>query len=120
MRKTNNFKDLFISGIQSEIQGEASQVGRSDEGRLSVRFPTLPVDIAAPYWVVDTDYDSYALVWSCYEFGLFHTRNAWILTRERNPPASVIDKAFESADRHNINRAFFIRTDQQNCPNFDE
>lgn len=64
----------FSTGIQSEIQGEANQVSRSDEGKLSVRFPSLPVNFAAPYWIVDTDYDNYAVVWSCYDFGFFHTR----------------------------------------------
>ncbi|XP_049874549.1 apolipoprotein D-like [Pectinophora gossypiella] len=104
------------TGIQSEIQGEANQVSRSDEGKLSVRFPSLPVNFAAPYWVVDTDYDNFAVVWSCYDFGIFHTRNAWILTRERNPQLSVMEKAYQASDRNNINRAYFMRTDQKNCP----
>ncbi|XP_026319542.1 apolipoprotein D-like [Hyposmocoma kahamanoa] len=106
----------FSTGIQSEIQGEANQVSRSDEGKLSVRFPSLPVNFAAPYWIVDTDYDNYALVWSCYDFGFFHTRNAWILTRERNPPLATLEKVYMAADKNNINRAYFMRTDQRNCP----
>ncbi|XP_034834497.1 apolipoprotein D-like [Maniola hyperantus] len=107
------------TGMKSAIEGEAMQVSRSDEAKLSVRFPSLPVNIAAPYWVVDTDYDSYSLVWSCYDFGIFHTRNAWILTRERNPPMEVLDKVYTAADKNNINRAYFLRTDQKNCPNDD-
>ncbi|KAJ0182734.1 hypothetical protein K1T71_002103 [Dendrolimus kikuchii] len=115
-KQINNF-----SGIQNEIQGEAVQVGRTNEAKLSVRFPTLPVDIAAPYWVVDTDYVSYALVWSCYnKKGILHTQNAWILTRERNPPRTVLDKALEAADKNGISREYFQRTDQRNCPDFDE
>ncbi|XP_064292686.1 uncharacterized protein LOC128677706 isoform X2 [Plodia interpunctella] len=105
-----------ITGIQSEIDGEANQVSRSDEGKLSVRFPSLPVKISAPYWVVDTDYDSYALVWSCYDFGLFHTSNAWILTRERVPPYAVVETAYAAADKNNISRTFFLKTDQSDCP----
>ncbi|KAI5639684.1 lipocalin-like domain-containing protein [Phthorimaea operculella] len=105
-----------FTGIQSVIQGEATQVSRSDEGKLSVRFPSMPINFPAPYWVVDTDYDSYAVVWGCNDFGLFHTRNAWILTRERNPPLSVMEKAYAASDKNNINRAYFLRTDQKNCP----
>ncbi|KAJ2940629.1 hypothetical protein O0L34_g14734 [Tuta absoluta] len=105
-----------FTGIQSVIQGEATQVSRSDEGKLSVRFPSMPINFPAPYWVVDTDYDNYAVVWGCNDFGLFHTRNAWILTRERNPPLSVMEKAYQASDRNNINRAYFLRTDQKNCP----
>lgn len=66
--------------MKSEIEGEAMQVSRSDEAKLSVRFPSLPVNVAAPYWVVDTDYDSYSLVWSCYDFGIFHTSLYFFLT----------------------------------------
>lgn len=109
----------ILTGIQSEIQGEANQVSRSDEGKLSVQFPTLPVNFSAPYWVVDTDYDSYAVVWSCCELGFFHSSNAWILTRERNPPDSVLQKAFAAVERSKINSAFFLKTDQYDCPDFD-
>ncbi|XP_047532917.1 apolipoprotein D-like [Vanessa atalanta] len=108
-----------FTGMKSEIEGEAMQVSRSDEGKLSVRFPSLPINMAAPYWVVDTDYDNFALVWSCYEFGVFHTRNAWILTRERDPPVETLEKAYAAADKNNINRAYFLRTDQKNCPDDD-
>ncbi|XP_026497104.1 apolipoprotein D-like [Vanessa tameamea] len=108
-----------FTGMKSEIEGEAMQVSRSDEGKLSVRFPSLPINMAAPYWVVDTDYDNFALVWSCYEFGVFHTRNAWILTRERDPPVETLEKAYAAADKNNINRAYFLRTDQKNCTDDD-
>lgn len=119
IRVLNKQIDIF-SGIQKEIKGEATQVGRSDEAKLSVRFPTLPVDVAAPYWVVDTDYDSYAVVWSCYEFGIFHTVNSWILTRQQNPPKSVLDAAYDAIDKNRISRKFFLKTDQRDCTNFDE
>ncbi|KAM3958993.1 apolipoprotein D [Aphomia sociella] len=104
-----------FTGIQSEIDGEATQISRSDEGKLSVRFPSLPVNVAAPYWVVDTDYDNYAIIWSCNDFGLFHTRNSWIMTRDRNPQLFVMEKVYKSLDKNNINRAYFLRTDQSNC-----
>ncbi|XP_052748798.1 uncharacterized protein LOC113518406 [Galleria mellonella] len=114
MTVTNKQLSSF-TGIQSEIDGEATQISRSDEGKLSVRFPSLPVNVAAPYWVVDTDYDNYSIIWSCNDFGLFHTRNAWILTRERNPSLSVMEKVYKSLDKNNINRSYFLRTDQSNC-----
>ncbi|XP_059055032.1 apolipoprotein D-like [Achroia grisella] len=119
MTVTNKQLSSF-TGIQSEIDGEATQISRSDEGKLSVRFPSLPVNVAAPYWVVDTDYDNYSIIWSCNDFGLFHTRNSWILTRERNPPLSVMEKVYKSLDKNNINRSYFLRTDQSNCVEDDK
>lgn len=106
----------LLSGIQSEIRGQATQVSRSDEAKLTVSFPSLPINIEAPYWVIDTDYDSYSVVWSCYEFGPIHTVNTWILTRERNPPVAVLEKAYSILDKTRISRAFLIRTNQRDCP----
>jgi apolipoprotein D and lipocalin family protein len=76
----------------SEIQGEAHQVSRSDEGKLSVRFPSLPFVFSAPYWVVDSDYDNYAVVWGCNDFGVFHTRQYLVyltITITTNLPSDV-------------------------------
>jgi hypothetical protein len=37
-------------------------------------LPAVAVLVDAPYWVLGTDYDNYAVVWSCSNFGLFSTR----------------------------------------------
>ncbi|KAH9631558.1 hypothetical protein HF086_004719 [Spodoptera exigua] len=95
-----------LSGTETEIKGQATQVSRSDEAKLAVSFPSLPVNVEAPYWVIDTDYDSYAVVWSL---------NAWILTRERNPPVEVMEKAYSVLDKNHISRAYLIRTNQRDC-----
>ncbi|CAG4983785.1 unnamed protein product [Colias eurytheme] len=108
------------SGVKSGILGVAVQVSRSDEAKLSVRFPSLPVDIPAPYWVLETDYDNYSLVWSCMDLGFMHTEIAWILTRQRHPPLSVLEQVYAAADKNNISRAYFMKTDQTNCPDDDE
>ncbi|KOB66432.1 Apolipoprotein D neural lazarillo [Operophtera brumata] len=137
------------SGVQSEIQGEASQVSRSDEGKLSVRFPSLPVNIAAPYWVYLGKWYEAEKYFFLFEFGgkcitanydqkesgiwspvrdprrsepgqplgrRKAVSNAWILTRARNPQSSVLDKAYEAADKNRISRTFFMATNQQDCP----
>ncbi|VVC91147.1 unnamed protein product, partial [Leptidea sinapis] len=104
------------TGMKSEIVGEATQESR-DAGKLVVRFPSLPVNVPAPYWVVDTDYDNYALVWGCLDLGIMHTENAWILTRARHPQLSVLEAAYAAADRNNIKRSYFMRTEQSDCPN---
>ncbi|CAH2050035.1 unnamed protein product, partial [Iphiclides podalirius] len=104
------------TGKVNKIKGYAVPESEIGEAKLSVYFPQMPINIAAPYWVVDTDYDSYSVVWGCFEFGkLFHTRNAWILTRERNPPSYVIEKAYEAIRENNIDASYFSKTDQSNC-----
>ncbi|XP_013176156.1 PREDICTED: apolipoprotein D-like [Papilio xuthus] len=106
-----------ITGSTNEIKGYATkESGEADEAKLSVYFPKMPINIAAPYWIVGTDYDSYSVIWSCYEFGtLFNTRNAWILTRQRNPPKSVLKAAYKVTKENNIDQSYFTKTDQTNC-----
>lgn len=42
--------------------------------------------------------------------------NAWILTRSRKPTLETMEKAYAALDKNSISRAYFIRTDQKNCP----
>ncbi|OXU21045.1 hypothetical protein TSAR_014816 [Trichomalopsis sarcophagae] len=104
-----------LSGVASSIKGFAAQKS-PERSKLSVVFPSLPVHFDAPYWILDTDYTSYAVIWSCNDFGLFSTRNAWILTREQHPAVATVEKAYQVLDKNQISRAFFVRTDQKNCP----
>jgi hypothetical protein len=46
----------------------------------------------------------------------FIAGNAWILTRSRHPTLEIMEKAYSVVDKHGISRAYFIRTDQKNCP----
>ncbi|CAH1400707.1 unnamed protein product [Nezara viridula] len=102
-----------LTGAKSTVNGAVKKNNSGNSAQMHMTFPYLPVD--APYWVLETDYDTYAVVWSCTNFGLFSARNAWILTRDKNPPLKVMEKAYSVIDRNLISRAFFIRTDQ-NCP----
>ncbi|XP_046382926.1 apolipoprotein D-like [Ischnura elegans] len=104
-----------VSGIKSSIEGYATIVDPDDPAKLAVRFPSLPVAFDAPYWVVDTDYDKYAVVWSCADLTIISTRNAWILTRDRNPTVEVMEQAYAAVDKAGISRALFTLTDQKNC-----
>ncbi|XP_044765369.1 uncharacterized protein LOC123321703 [Coccinella septempunctata] len=111
----NNKQTSSLTGTRSGIMGVANIVGRPDEGKLSVRFPSLPVQFDAPYWILSTDYDNYSVVWSCVNFGLLNTRNLWILTRNRNPSPEVIKKVYSILDKMGIDKTILMKTDQQNC-----
>lgn len=105
-----------LTGVSSSIEGVGRLVGRADDPKLTVTFPSLPLQLDAPYWVLETDYDNYAVVWSCSNFGIFSIRNVWILTRVPQAPVEILTRAYAVLDRNNISRAYFIRTDQKNCP----
>ncbi|XP_059483132.1 apolipoprotein D-like [Neocloeon triangulifer] len=110
-----NKQTSSLTGIQTVIDGDLHVMGRSDESKMTISFPSIPMPMNLPYWIMDTDYDNYAVVWSCTNFGIFSARNAWILTRSPNASLEVMQNAYNVIDRNHISRAYFIRTDQKNC-----
>ncbi|XP_033307424.1 uncharacterized protein LOC117209457 [Bombus bifarius] len=105
-----------LTGVSSSIEGVGKPVLKVEDAKLTVSFPSMPLPLDAPYWILDTDYTTYSVVWSCSNFGVFSTRNVWIMAREPKPLVSVLEKAYQILDKNNISRAYFIRTDQKNCP----
>ncbi|XP_054269157.1 apolipoprotein D-like [Macrosteles quadrilineatus] len=108
----------WLTDINSSMKGQMRPTDqRGEAAKMIVRY--LPMDLSVNHWILDTDYDNYAVVYSCVDIGsVLSTRNAWILTRDRSPSLEVMEKAYSAIDRNNISRAFFIRVDQsdRSCP----
>uniref|UniRef100_A0A8D2JGQ7 Apolipoprotein D n=1 Tax=Varanus komodoensis TaxID=61221 RepID=A0A8D2JGQ7_VARKO len=87
--------------------------GSPPEGRCRLS-PVMP---AAPYWVVSTDYENYALVYSCTTFlWLFHVDYAWILSRTRQMHPETVDHLKSILQSYEIDTARMRPTDQRTCP----
>ena len=74
-------------------------------GVLKVYFPVSPV--AGDYEVLETDYESYAAVWSCVSLGLFHQEIGYLLTRDQVPSEELVNKVKRFQKRND----FLISTD---------
>lgn len=73
----------------------------------------------APYWVLATDYENYALVYSCTTIiWLFHIDYVWILGRNRSLPPETVAHLKEILTANNISTKKMTVTDQMNCPEF--
>lgn len=85
--------------------------------KLSVKFHEAMEP--GPYWVVETDYDTFSLVYSCssYLFDIVHAELAWILTRERGFQLddSVRQRLYNRLLSYDINPARFNAADQTGC-----
>lgn len=73
----------------------------------------------APYWVLATDYENYALVYSCTSIlGLFHLDYVWILGRNTYLAPETVTYLKDILTSYNIDFEKITTTDQANCPNF--
>ncbi len=62
------------TGIKRVVEGEIRNVVKGAESKLNVKYSTLPVPFETTYSVLDTDYDSYSVVWSCSSIGPLRAR----------------------------------------------
>lgn len=64
----------------------------SGEAKLKVRFENTPATVPdSDYWVLGTNYQHYAIVWSCRPNGENSSESAWVLSR-----SPVLDQAAET------------------------
>ncbi|KZC05232.1 PREDICTED: apolipoprotein D-like [Dufourea novaeangliae] len=113
-RVSNEVTNRF-TGIKRVVEGEIKKAAsKAEEGKLIVKY-TIPLTPETKYSVLETDYKNYAVMWSCSGIGPFHTQNAWVMTRERLAPGTVLQQAYAVLDKYKISRTFFVKTDQDDC-----
>lgn len=102
-------------GDVTTVEGVAFQPDPEEGAKLQVQFyrGQTPGD----YWVLDVEYDRYALVHSCSEvfFGWFNIQSNWILARDRILSEEVIEDALRKFGEQGINVQKLKRTNQRNC-----
>lgn len=94
-----------------------------------VAVPTFPADTRNPaklnvaffgqepdrsnYWVLDTDYTSYSVVWSCEQTSpTSYTEYAWVLSREQYMTPEMYARVYRVIAANNINIDDFRFTEQ--------
>ncbi|XP_011160585.2 apolipoprotein D [Solenopsis invicta] len=118
-RVINEVTNRF-TGIKRILEGEIKPAAsKAEEGKLTVKYTTVPLTPETKYSVLETDYDSYAVLWSCQGIGPVHAQNAWVMTRERIPSGKVLQKAYGVLDKYKISKTFFVKTDQAECAYLD-
>lgn len=53
------------TNVQRIVSGVVSPGVKSDVGTFTVKYSGLPVSYDTTLHILDTDYDSFAVVWSC-------------------------------------------------------
>jgi len=70
----------------------------------------------ANYWIVDTDYDTYSLVYSCVDInGYARGEIYWILARENTLPDDTIARLKKVLTERGLIFGKFYKTGQKDC-----
>ncbi|XP_065570842.1 apolipoprotein D-like [Artemia franciscana] len=110
----------LTTGKESVVNGRAVLIHTDRrEARLYVRFPHAPFDKGpAPrgnYWILDTDYITYSLVYYCEQLGNMSVQLAWILSRKPLPEDRLIRKSLYAFKSFGIPTVYFKKVEQKNC-----
>lgn len=69
----------FSTGVQRIISGKMKLIGKSGNGKYSIQYTSLPGNYETTLNVLDTDYTSFAVIWSCTPIGpIGHTGNNFL------------------------------------------
>ncbi|XP_063414977.1 apolipoprotein D-like [Mytilus trossulus] len=97
------------------VSGTGISASAIDPGRFIFQFS--PVAPPEPYWILDTDYESFSLVYSCRQEGFQKIESAFILTRARaGLPAAIRIQLYSKLLASGINVFDLLPTDQTSCP----
>lgn len=81
------------------------------EGKLNVTFGGPPAN--SNYWIMDTDYDNYAIIYSCKNLSENKSAEAaWVLSKQRTLEPRVVATVDELVDKYLV-RADMRKTEQR-------
>ncbi|KAH3775484.1 apolipoprotein D-like [Dreissena polymorpha] len=107
-------EDLRPDGSKENTTGTAYYKDANDRSKLTVQLGTSP---EANYWVVETDYATWSLVYSCTNLeGFARAEIYWILARGTNLPDDVTDKLKQVLQDKGLKFGKFTKTVQEKCP----
>ncbi|KAL4631072.1 apolipoprotein D-like isoform X1 [Arapaima gigas] len=103
-----------VKGVTHSIEGTAVIQDINQPAKLGVSFSFFTP--YSPYWVLSTDYETSAVVYSCIDIvRIFRVEYAWILGRTRSLPEMTISGSKDILIGSNIDISRMTPTDQEGC-----
>merc|ERR1711976_111513 len=105
---------LDKNGEEVSIVGDAVCSNEQEPAKCGVRF--FEDQPYGNYWVIDTDYKTYSLVYSCQDVsGLASAQSAWILSRERTLDEATVQRLKSLGKKMGVRVQFLTKTKQTDC-----
>uniref|UniRef100_A0A1B6ECX3 Lipocalin/cytosolic fatty-acid binding domain-containing protein n=1 Tax=Clastoptera arizonana TaxID=38151 RepID=A0A1B6ECX3_9HEMI len=121
MRTANKWN----GNILLNVHGTASPTRGNDKGALMFRFNmNLPYALervlpgVGHYTILGTDYDNYAVLYSCSNMGILHADLLWVLSRKIELPVTSRVQVYDVLNVLNIDPARLTLTNHRSCPKF--
>ncbi|XP_059482834.1 apolipoprotein D-like [Neocloeon triangulifer] len=114
----NSFTFSPSANRSYHIQGNGTIKGNnSDSGLLDVFI--YDMNLRGDVLILDTDYKSFAVFWSCINVEKSYLENIIIVTRDKYAKNSTVLNALNVLTRNKITKASLKYTDNFACPNYE-
>ncbi|KAF8782367.1 Apolipoprotein D like protein [Argiope bruennichi] len=105
--------------LRKSVRLVATLPDKNEPAKWSLRLSDL--SLKTGYWILDTDYDNYAVIWACNHiwltFKYARTENLWILSRERTLSEEISNNIHAKLDEMKDikSRKLLRKVNQENC-----
>ncbi|XP_013385924.1 apolipoprotein D [Lingula anatina] len=116
----NNTGTKKWSGKSTEAIGDAFAPDPDEPAKIIVNFGGAPSTGKPNYWVLDTDYNTFSVVYSCADFGGFlHADILWLLSRDKaGLPDDLTNQLRSRLEQQGLRTKYLMNIKQDGCTNY--
>jgi len=108
--------------LKIEFLGEVVFRTNESQSEMEIDYPlsTTGVINLKHYTVIGTDYDNYALVWSCHKMIVGHRQSAQIMSRNTTLEKKLIHELRQVLSHYDLNEHYLTIVNQKDCENIEK